>query len=77
MKNMEAPTVFLCQSTKLQQQKPTVDKKDGEDICDQGRFAQLEREVAELRQIVMASQNQVKRGSSPHDDNLVKLFAYI
>ncbi|XP_034602389.1 uncharacterized protein [Setaria viridis] len=61
MKNMETPTVFLCQSTKLQLQKPTVDKKDGEDICDQGRFAQLEREVAELRQILMASQCQGKK----------------
>ncbi|CAL5034210.1 unnamed protein product [Urochloa decumbens] len=58
MKNMETPTVFLFQSTKLQLEKPTVDKKDGEGICDQRRWAQMEREIVELRQILMASQSQ-------------------
>ncbi|CAL5036204.1 unnamed protein product [Urochloa decumbens] len=58
MKNMETPTVFLFQSTKLQLEKPSVDKKDGEGICDQRRWAQMEREIVELRQILMASQSQ-------------------
>ncbi|RLM74846.1 uncharacterized protein C2845_PM15G00300 [Panicum miliaceum] len=58
MKNMETPTIFLYQSTKVQPEKPRLEKKDGEDICAQGRLARVEREVEELRQLFIASQNQ-------------------
>jgi hypothetical protein len=78
MKNMETPTIFLYQSTKFQLEKPRLEKKDGEDICAQGRLARVEHEVAELRQLFMSSRNQVEIESSPHHDNSsVKLFAYI
>jgi len=71
MKNMETPTISLYQSTKLQPEKPRMEKKDGEDICAQGRLERVEHEVAELKQLFIASQNNVEIHSS------VKLFAYI
>ena len=68
---METPTIFLYQSTKLESEKPRLEKKDGEDICAQGQLERVEQEVAKLKQLFIASQNNVEIHSS------VKLFAYI
>lgn len=74
---METPIVFLCPSAKLQQEKSRVEKMDGMDISDKEQLAKLTCEVAELKQIIMASQNQVKIQSKHHDNSSVKLCAYI
>ncbi|KAJ1269744.1 hypothetical protein BS78_06G000700 [Paspalum vaginatum] len=74
MKNMETSTVFLCQSTELQPERSRMDKKDGLDIFAQERLAQLERDIVELKRIVMASQYQEKiEINSLHDNSSVKI----
>lgn len=57
---MEMPIVFLCPSAKLQQENSRVEKMGDMDISDKEELAKLKYELAELRQIVMASRNQVK-----------------
>ncbi|XP_066375106.1 uncharacterized protein [Miscanthus floridulus] len=69
MKNMETSAVFLCQATRLQLEKLRVDKEDGLDICAQERLARVEREIVELKQIVIDSHYQATIESNPLRDN--------
>ncbi|NP_001132235.1 uncharacterized LOC100193670 [Zea mays] len=69
MKNMETSVVFLCEATRLQMEKPRMDKQDGLDICAQERLARVEREIVELRQIVIDSHYQATIQSNLLHDN--------
>lgn len=73
---METSTVFLCQATtRLQLEKSRVDKEDGVDICAQERLARVERDIVELRQIVIDSPYQATIESHPlHDNSSLKVI---
>jgi hypothetical protein len=74
MKNMETSVVFLCEATRLQMEKPRMDKQDGLDICAQERLARVEREIVELRQIVIDSHYQATIQSNLlHDNSSLKV----
>ena len=77
---METSAVFLCQATRLQLEKSRVDKEDGLDICAQERLARVEREIVELKQIVIDSHYQATIESNPLLDNsslkVILFFAY-
>lgn len=72
MKSMETSTVFLCQATRLQLEKSRVDIKDGVYICDQERLERVEREIVELRQLVIDSQAVIEINPL-HDNSSVKV----
>jgi hypothetical protein len=80
MKSMQTSAVFLCQATRLQLEKSRADKEDGLDICAQERLARVEREIVELKQIVIDSNYQATIESNPLRDNsslkVILLFAY-
>ncbi|KAJ1269745.1 hypothetical protein BS78_06G000800 [Paspalum vaginatum] len=61
--NMEMPTLLLFSSTKLQPEKL-------QHILIQERLTRAEREIVELKQVIIASQSQAKMESIPRHDHL-------
>ncbi|WVZ83057.1 hypothetical protein U9M48_030240, partial [Paspalum notatum var. saurae] len=79
--NMEMPTLLLFSSTKLQPEKlqhedknnillDRLAKTDDADILIQERLTRAEREIVELKQVIVASHSQAKMESIPRHDHL-------